>query len=256
MCPSVETTVARAFVQEDEIPLKDPEVFDEILQAETIAGTRVASATRELLHMSETIEFMLHEIMLIYERSDKRTIGEFASLDDIVDTAHTEIKRYLAQLSRQKLTGEEAKRCQELTNACIKLEQAGDIVVRNLLKHADKKRQRKLNFSTKGWTELTELHNIVVENCQLALNVLVSRDLETARQLIESKDQMRELERECSKLHLDRLGDGTPESIESSEVHLDTIRDLKQINSLLASFAYPVLENEGQLLHSRLVSSD
>ena len=34
--------------------------------------------------------------------------------------------------------------------------------------------------------------------------------------------------------------------------HLDTIRDLKQINSLLASMAYPVLEEQGLLSGSRL----
>ena len=41
-------------------------------------------------------------------------------------------------------------------------------------------------------------------------------------------------------------------SVETSSIHLDTIRDLKQINSLLASIAYPVLEEQGLLSESRL----
>ncbi|NNU61848.1 hypothetical protein HKX02_16565, partial [Ochrobactrum soli] len=41
-------------------------------------------------------------------------------------------------------------------------------------------------------------------------------------------------------------------SIETSTIHLDTIRDLKQINSLLASMAYPVLEEQGLLSETRL----
>ena len=41
-------------------------------------------------------------------------------------------------------------------------------------------------------------------------------------------------------------------SIDTSTIHLDTIRDLKQINSLLASLAYPVLEERGLLRGSRL----
>jgi hypothetical protein len=49
-----------------------------------------------------------------------------------------------------------------------------------------------------------------------------------------------------------RLSEGTAQSLETSSIHLDTIRDLKQINSLLASMAYPVLEERGLLRGSRL----
>lgn len=35
--------------------------------------------------------------------------------------------------------------------------------------------------------------------------------------------------------HFDRLREGATHSIETSGIHLDTIRDLMQINSLLAS---------------------
>ena len=44
-------------------------------------------------------------------------------------------------------------------------------------------------------------------------------------------------------------------SIETSAIHLDILRDLKQINSLLASAAYPVLQQYGELLDSRLVKT-
>ena len=52
---------------------------------------------------------------------------------------------------------------------------------------------------------------------------------------------------------IDRLSDGAVRSLETSTIHLDTIRDLKQINSLLASIAYPVLAKAGQLRTSRLL---
>jgi phosphate:Na+ symporter len=85
--------------------------------------------------------------------------------------------------------------------------------------------------------------------------VLVSRDPETARQLVEEKDRLRALEKEASQSHFQRLREGTAKSVETSSIHLDTIRDLKQINSLLASIAYPVLEEQGLLRGSRLKAS-
>jgi phosphate:Na+ symporter len=60
------------------------------------------------------------------------------------------------------------------------------------------------------------------------------------------------MEKRSSSSHFARLRDGTVKSMETSAIHLDTIRDLKQINSLLASIAYPILEEQGLLRDSRL----
>ena len=143
------------------------------------------------------------------------------------------------------LTEAEALRCQELIGACVKLEQVGDIIVRNMLAHVQKKFERGLEFTDEGWRELAAFHASVLANARLAFNVLVSRDPETARQLVREKDRLRDLEKETSQSHFVRLRDGTAKSVETSSIHLDTIRDLKQINSLLASMAYPVLEERG-----------
>ncbi len=82
------------------------------------------------------------------------------------------------------------------------------------------------------------------------------RDARASRSLgrvpVHAQDRLRDLEKQSSDSHFARLRDGTAKSIETSTIHLDTIRDLKQINSLLASMAYPVLEEAGQLSGSRL----
>ena len=43
-----------------------------------------------------------------------------------------------------------------------------------------------------------------------------------------------------------------PESIETTSLHLDVLRDLKRIHSHICSVAYPVLEPAGELEPSRL----
>jgi hypothetical protein len=50
----------------------------------------------------------------------------------------------------------------------------------------------------------------------------------------------------------DRLRSGKIESLETSGLHLDVLRDLKRINSHLTSVAYPILEGAGALTESRL----
>ena len=212
----------------------------------------LANATREVVRVCETIEIMLKRIIELYELADDAKIKALAELDDRVDRKHAAIKLYLAKVTIRPMTESEALRCQELIGACVKLEQVGDIIVRNMLIHVKKKFDRGLEFTEEGWRELLAFHASVLANARLAFNVLISRDPETARQLVEEKDRLRDLEKSSSQSHFLRLRDGTAKSVETSSIHLDTIRDLKQINSLLASMAYPVLEEQGLLRGSRL----
>jgi phosphate:Na+ symporter len=214
----------------------------------------LANATREVVRVCETVEIMLKRIMELYEAADDDKIKALAALDDRVDRKHAAIKLYLAKVTSRTLTEAEALRCQELIGACVKLEQVGDIIVRNMLAHVKKKLDRGLEFTPAGWRELAAFHASVMANARMAFNVLVSRDSETARQLVVEKDRLRDLEKATSQNHFVRLRDGTPKSVETSSIHLDTIRDLKQINSLLASMAYPVLEEQGLLRGSRLAA--
>jgi phosphate:Na+ symporter len=132
----------------------------------------------------------------------------------------------------------------------------GDLISKNLYKLAVERCEKRLSFSEEGWRELTDLHSQVLTNVQLALNVLVSGDRDSARELIREKDRMRELELSSQNRHLRRLQGGSVESVETSEIHLETIRGLKQVNSLFAAIAYPILAESGDLLESRLAKSE
>ena len=43
-----------------------------------------------------------------------------------------------------------------------------------------------------------------------------------------------------------------PETLATSSLHLDVVRDLKRIHSHIAAVAYPILERAGELRSSRL----
>jgi phosphate:Na+ symporter len=214
----------------------------------------LASATRELLRMSEIIELMLRPVMELYETGDRERVKELRHLAADVNEAQSAIKLYLVELGRGTMTSDEAQRAMDLANFSINLDQAADIVANNLLKLAVRRHEQQLTFSATGWQELTDLHAQVLANMQLALNVLVSGDRESARELVREKDRMRELEFSSQARHLRRLQDGSIKSADTSEIHLETIRALKQINSLFAAVAYPILTESGDLLESRLAS--
>jgi len=52
------------------------------------------------------------------------------------------------------------------------------------------------------------------------------------------------------------LREGRPESLETTSLHLDVLRDLKRIHSHICSVAYPVLDAAGQLETYRHAASE
>lgn len=212
----------------------------------------LASATRELLRMGETVEMMLAPVMDLIDGGKVEMAAEVRALDGEVNRAHTDIKLYVAEINRGRLTEQEARRGIELTDFAINLEHAGDIVAKTVLPLVAEVAEERLQFSREGWTEITELHARALTNVQLSLNVLVSGDLSSARQLVLEKERMRRLERESHDRHLKRLQVGTVRSIETSDIHLELVRAFKEINSLLATVAYPILKEHGHLSESRL----
>ena len=212
----------------------------------------LANATREAIRMCDTIDTMLSRIIEVYAAPDPQSIADLRAFDDRVDNRHNAIKLYLARITEQGMTEAQSRRCQDLLEVCIKLEQAGDVIVRNLLLHAQKKMERQVEFTPEGWKELVDFHASVMRNARLAFNLLVDDDPSTAQQVIIEKDRLRDSERETRQQHFMRLRRNTEQSIETSSIHLDTVRDLKQINGLLAALAYPVLEEQGLLRGSRL----
>src|SRR5581483_8098169 len=127
-----------------------------------------------------------------------------------------------------------------------------DIIDKNLMELATKKIKNRSTFSAEGLQEIRTFHARVMDNMRLSFNVFATRDVALARRLLAEKASMRAAELAASESHFARLREGRPESIESSAIHLDVIRDLKRINGHLTSVAYPILEVAGELHDSRL----
>ena len=236
--------------------------------AETAAATRIsalvpehlsdpqqaiANAPREVLTVCERIELMLSWIFDVLDKPDKPKVARIEAMDDEIDEIHREIKFYLAKISESRLDDKSAALLQDLLGATIKLEQAADIIAQNMVTRVRKKHARHITFSPEGWHELKGLHQEVMRNARLAFNLFVNRDVEQARQLVAQKEKVRTMVRASEESHMQRLRGGNDNSYDSSSIHIDTMRDLKEINSLFASIAYPVLAGAGMLRKSRLL---
>ena len=217
----------------------------------------LGAAAREALRLSDTLEAMLANLKALIEKSDRRQIGETKSLDDVLDRLNTAIKAYVISIDPKKIGDADARRIAQILAFSINLEQAGDIVDRNLLGIVSRRLKRGLSFSAEGQGDLVRLVDRLIVNVRTAAAVFVSGDERAARLLAAEKEAFRAVESNAYDSHLSRLRSGEIVTVETSSLHLDALRDLKQINAhLVEAAAYPLLRERGELLPSRIRFAD
>ncbi|MBL0123524.1 MAG: Na/Pi cotransporter family protein [Betaproteobacteria bacterium] len=216
----------------------------------------ISCAAREALHQADVVETMLNGILPVIRDNDLKMAGDLRKLDDTVDELYSAIKYYMTKISREALEEKESRRWTDIISFTINMEQIGDIVERVLIDIEDKKIKPQRNLSDAGMAEICELHARLVDNLRLGMGVFLNGNLRDAQKLLEEKARFRDLERSYASAHLERLSDNTTSSIETSSLHIDLISELRRINSLICSIAYPILESAGVLAASRLKTSD
>jgi phosphate:Na+ symporter len=223
----------------------DPTVIDSPSEA-------LGCAMRETLNMGDRVADMMRQALTVFEKSDAKLVKEVEKSDNVVDDLHEAIKLYLVKVSKSEMSDEESQRYVEILTFTTNLEHVGDIIDKNLMELATKKIKNRYTFSPEGLDEIRRFHGRVMDNMRLAFNVFATRDVAMARRLLAEKATTRAAELAAADSHFARLREGRPESIETSAIHLDVMRDLKRINGHLTSVAYPILEVAGELRDSRL----
>ena len=218
-----------------------PKYLDEqVLETPALA---LGQATREALRMADIVSEMFTKTISTFSGEEPELIEYIQEKDDQVDTLDREIKHYLTKLSQQSLTDEQSKREFGILAFVNNMENIGDIVDRNLMDLARKKLGKGVHFSEPGMKEIVLLHKKVLQNLEMAISAFASGDLTLAQQVLERKLEISQTERKFRQAHIQRLHDGYRESIDTSEIHLDVLTNLKRINSHVTAVAYPVLES-------------
>jgi phosphate:Na+ symporter len=207
----------------------------------------LADAARETLRMGDFVEVMLRQVMTGLMANDRPLVREVSRMDNVVDKLDEAIKLYVTKLTRSSLDERESRRAMEIISFTINLEHIGDIIDKNLSELAAKKIKRRYQFSSEGAEELAAFHKRILESLRLALGVFMSGDPRVAHKLLAEKAELRSAELAAAERHIDRLRQGRPETLETTSLHLDVLRDLKRIHSHICSVAYPVLEAAGEL---------
>jgi len=206
------------------------------------------NAEREVLRMGEVVERMLRNTFIALKKNDTELAWQTREMDDTVNEFYDGIKRYLTSLARETLGEKESRRCNEILSFATNLEHIGDIISVDLIHNiVQKKLSTRSKMSLQDREDIDNLYEPVLAAFQLSLSVFTSNDVSMARTLLARKYKFVKREKKAVLNHLEKIRVDADYDSGLSAMQLDVLRDLKRINSHLASVAYPILEAAGQL---------
>jgi len=219
----------------------------------TPVAVALGGAMREALRLADVLEEMILGLRDALAHPDRRQIEATRRLDDRLDRLNRAIKENLLAIDVSRLDKANSEDLARILTFSINLEQAGDLIDRGLLGVAARRAKRGVTFSREGLADLLAQVDRLLDLLRRSTSVFLSGDVEAARALALEKDNDRRWEDEATAAHFDRLRSGNVNTIETSALHIDALKDLKRVGShLIEASAYPILKKRGDLLPTRL----
>ena len=211
-----------------------------------------ACVRRELVDMGNRIENMLRDAMDLFENYDENIAERLRAEERNIAKNAFDLRVYLSGIRSDDPSEDTGTRAFDFAGIATNLESGADAIGRKIVTLAKRMHHDRTHFSEDGRHELMDFYDKVLRNIQQGILVLMSEDVETARELVAQKEMIRELNQKLERKHLTRLRQGLTETIETSAIHIDLLRSLKVLNTGFAMIAYPLLRELGALLKSRL----
>ena len=202
----------------------------------------LTDARRETLRLADMLETMLSDSFEAMKDNDTTRLNAARLIDNDIDTIYSEIKLYLSRLHRTGLDEAEEQQLSHIMSFATNLEHCGDILQHSLSDTLKKKIDSQANFSEEGWEEINIAYQQMIHTLQRAQSLFITPSEPLAQELIADKRAMKRSEFASRKAHFQRLSAQKPETMATSLLHVDLMRDFGRINSHLASVAYHVLQ--------------
>jgi phosphate:Na+ symporter len=211
----------------------------------------LSNAAREILRMGDLVDALLRLVPIGPVPLDKKVSEQAAKLGRELDRLHEAVKGYLAKLDRTDLTERDLTRLSDLVEFAVNLGHAGDILERDVIRASTRQGD---GIGEADRDVVSRVRARVVADLRLALSTMMTEDERSARELLDAKREINEFERATARDHLARLGGADPATLAASNLFLSLLRDLKRVNSHLATIGYAVMSSAGPSRSDRLAS--
>ena len=192
-------------------------------------ATALSLSRRETARMVHLVQDMLNDILLPFLTKEKNVLNNLRKLEEVINYLQKEIQQYTIQLISNLNDSRVINEGYKIIAVSKECEQIADIISTNLLPRAEKWIEESGEFSNEGKKEIILFQN---ESQQILNDVLLSfeaNDKEYARRVKKSYKLIIHKALEFEKSHYQRLKEKNPQSLTSSEIHIELIGMLNAI---------------------------
>ncbi len=237
--------------KEEDLPYKTRFLDESLISTPALA---LNLAKVEVLRVGKKTKEMATKIIQPFFKDKQEILNEIDVHEDEINFLVSKINNYLTKISQEEIDEEEVDNVFQMMHTVTELEQIADIVVRNIVPMAHKRINLNCRFSAEGEGEILDYHSATVKQLSRALDVFKDVNLEEAVKLEKKYKKHRLREMGLRRTHFQRLQKDVPETISSSEIHVDLIEALKRISSHATNIARILIEWENSRIEERKTS--
>jgi|LDZU01.1.fsa_nt_gi phosphate:Na+ symporter len=200
----------------------------------------LGQVTKELIRMANISMDMLENILTALLNNNERLIQDIYLKEDIINTIHREITRYLFLVSQKALSSKQSQSLTNLMNMSGHIERIADHI-ENIADLAETKVNEKLSFSQKAEKDLKHIFAKVETSLKQAIKSLKEHNMEIAKIVTKREDEIDRIEEKLRNEHIDRLKKQICNP-ESGIIYIDILSNLERIGDHAYNISMMVLD--------------
>lgn len=221
----VRVTGQPAAPEEEELaPALNPVLFE-------MPPMAVDAARRELRHLGERVADQLDEGVRVILDDQPAAIGALRDRELLIDRHYASIAGFIQELLQPELPADVIRSAVGLAEAADYLESIGDLVDKEIIPLYQRHKERGTAVSPHGRAPLQALAAAVSQELRRALGAVAEADQALARAVLETKPQVRSLERAAIEFQLE------PQASDAPQLQLPTALERALTESLRRAYS-------------------
>lgn len=192
-------------------------------------------AKKETLEMAKQVKDMLSLIIDPFTEKKDSKLNEIEGYEKRVDYYQIKIINYVTKISQRDINEDFVSESFKAIYIVSELEEIADIVYNSLLDKALVWIATDKHFSDAGKKELSEYHTHIINHYNNAIDAFMLSSAKSISKLKKDNKLLRNLSIELKQKHFMRLSQNIPESVSTSENHMEVIGNLRAIHGHISN---------------------
>ncbi len=205
-------------------------------------GMAFTQTKREIALAVRVTTSMLTDAWVALEHRDSALMQKVYQRDETVDRIERHVRSFLTRALTDDIDDIDVRRRLLQLRYICDLETIADVVSLRIGEAIEKIKRRGLWFGDEEWQELRSVFELVRDTLELSGAAFTEEDRALAHELLRMKGLVRDQELSLRDGHYARLQQGNRASIETTDLYVDLLGELKHIAHLASGVAHSVLE--------------